>query len=390
MVEAVAMRTTGLGGDSEIHLVTEGLDGGLRLGPRRLVPVSLLAVEHGPMVHAALDRALASETPGEHDGRFVLPGAARPAGLAPREAGLLARIDRPMPLAQALSSRLESAALERLVARGAVMLSGATPSDASHVLGGLAAWDGAAAEKAMALLARRRTGAGERFAPDAAAMARAAVDRLTAQTAEALLEAAFAEDPAFAGLPPADLARHPLLRAGLVGHTGVVALTARLGVPVVGLGASAPAYYGAVGRALGCEMILPAHADVANAIGAVAGQVRQSATGLVTQPAEGRFAVHLPSGVSHHASADEALAVLDAALTEAATTRALAAGAVEVTLTRRVRRREAEIEGRRLLVEAEMTVTASGRPRVAHGPAGGQDDSHLTRRGGFNTTPASG
>ena len=37
MVEAVAMRTTGLGGDSELHLVTEGLKGGLRLGPRRLV-----------------------------------------------------------------------------------------------------------------------------------------------------------------------------------------------------------------------------------------------------------------------------------------------------------------------------------------------------------------
>ncbi len=40
MVEAVAMRTTGLGGDSEVHVIDEGLMGGVTLGPRRVVPVS--------------------------------------------------------------------------------------------------------------------------------------------------------------------------------------------------------------------------------------------------------------------------------------------------------------------------------------------------------------
>ena len=69
------MRTTGLGGDSEVHLITEGLEGGLRLGPRRMIPVSLLAQEHGAWVHAALDRALSSDVVGEHDGRFVVPMA---------------------------------------------------------------------------------------------------------------------------------------------------------------------------------------------------------------------------------------------------------------------------------------------------------------------------
>ena len=38
MVEAVAMRTSGLGGDSEVHVLATGLTGGLRLGPRRLIP----------------------------------------------------------------------------------------------------------------------------------------------------------------------------------------------------------------------------------------------------------------------------------------------------------------------------------------------------------------
>jgi N-methylhydantoinase A/oxoprolinase/acetone carboxylase beta subunit len=99
MVEAVAMRTTGLGGDSEVHLVTEGLDGGLRLGPRRLMPVSLLAVDHGPMVHAALDRALTAEAVGEHDGRFAADGG-RGGGPWPARGGASGALAGPMPLAR--------------------------------------------------------------------------------------------------------------------------------------------------------------------------------------------------------------------------------------------------------------------------------------------------
>jgi N-methylhydantoinase A/oxoprolinase/acetone carboxylase beta subunit len=367
MVEAVAMRTTGLGGDSEVHPVTEGLQGGLRLGPRRLVPVSLLAVDHPQMVHDALDRALTADAVGEMDGRFVIPMGGDSGGLTPREATLLARLTAPMPMTAALTSRLEVAALERLVARGLVMIAGVTPSDASHVLGRLSAWDAEAAEKAVRLLSRRRNGRGDRFAADAAELAQAIIDQLTAQTMDCLLEAAFGEDGTFAGQSPEALARHPLLRAGLDQHRGVIQITAWLGVPVVGLGASAPAYYGAVGERLGARMILPEHAGVANAIGAVVGQVSQRVTGLVSSPGEGSFIAHLADGLQTLADRDAAMAALEAALVAEATTRARAAGAEEVHIVTRRDIREAEVEGRSMFIEATLTATASGRPRIARG-----------------------
>ncbi len=366
MVEAVAMRTTGLGGDSEVHLKTDGLLGGLRLGPRRLMPVSLLAVDHGAMVHATLDRALSTETAGEFDGRFVVPMGGNAGGLNAREATVLARITQPMPLAAALTSRIEVAALERLVARGLVMLSGVTPSDASHVLGRLDSWDSTAAAKALKLLARRRNGAGDRFATDGETLATAIIDQLTAQTVDCLLEAAFDEDDAFDGQASEVLARHSLMTAGLKHHRGVVELTARLGVPVIGLGASAPSYYGAVGKVLGCEMILPEHAGVANAIGAVVGQVSQKVTGIVTSPAEGRFIAHLPDALQTFSSATDALAALESALRLEAETRAKAAGAEDLRITAKRDLREVDIEGRKMFVEASVSVTAAGRPRVAH------------------------
>ena len=366
MVEAVAMRTSGLGGDSEVHVLATGLTGGLRLGPRRLIPVALLAVDHGPMVHAALDRWLSSDTAGEFDGRFVIPMQGQTGGLTAREATVLERVTKPMPLSLALTSRLEVAAMERLVARGLVMISGVTPSDASHVLGRLEAWDGTAATKALKLLAKRRNGSGDRIATDGAVLAQAVIDQLTAQTVECLLEAAFDEDGGFADEQAEALARHPLTTAGLNRNRGVVEVTLRLGVPVIGLGASAPSYYGAVGERLGCEMILPEHAGVANAIGAVVGQVSQRAQGLVSSPGEGRFTAHLPDGLQTFTTRDMALDALEAALVAEATARAQAAGAADLRVTSSRDIREALVEGNPMFIEATVTVTASGRPRVAH------------------------
>ena len=147
----------------------------------------------------------------------------------------------------------------------------------------------------------------------------------------------------------------------------MVEVTLRLGVPVIGLGASAPSYYGAVGDRLGCEMILPEHAGVANAIGAVVGQVSQRASGLVSSPGEGCFTAHLASGLQTFTSRGAAMTAMEDAVTAEARSRARAAGAedVRVVVSRDIR--EANVEGQPMFIEATVTATASGRPRVAHG-----------------------
>ncbi len=367
MVEAVAMRTHGLGGDSEVHFIAEGLDGGVTLGPRRLLPVSLIALDAPEVVHDALDAQLRTAVPGEHDGRFVRAVAGVDAGgLSERDNALLNRIgDTVHPLGAVLKTRIEGQAVQRLVARGLVQVAGVTPSDASHVLGGLTAWDRDAAEKALLLFGRRRTGAGEVLARDAATLARMIVDRLTEQTVLALLETAFAEEGDLFDAPPAELARHLLMKRALSGHRGLIALQAGLAVDVIGLGASASSYYPAVGTRLNTRMILPEHAGVANAIGAVVGQVTFRKSGTVTSPSEGKYRVHLESGPEDFNLAEAAMNRLEAELRQEAEREARAAGAadIHVTCSRDIRR--AQVEAREVFIEALLTVEASGRPRVA-------------------------
>ncbi|MFZ1726811.1 MAG: hydantoinase/oxoprolinase family protein, partial [Albidovulum sp.] len=356
------------GGDSEVHLI-EGLATSLYLGPRRLVPVALAASQWPDLIHDALDKALATDAPGEHDGRFVLPmwQGDPPAGLSGREEAVVARLMQgPLQLSDAVRTRLEYPALMRLVSQGHVMISGVTASDASHVLGKLDSWDGAAALKAMTVFARRRNGRGDRITAGPEVLARAIIDQLKFQTVDCLLEAAFDEDRRdWRGESPETLARHPLMLAALDGHKDVVQMSATLGVPVIGLGASAPSYYGAVGERLGVRMILPEHAGVANAIGAVVGQIAMHAEGSVTSPGPGRYVVHLPTGPENFPDRATALSTLQTALTEEASDKARRAGVEEIRLTSEQNLSEVDIEGQPMFIEARLKVTAHGRPRIA-------------------------
>ena len=332
------------------------------------MPISLAAHQYPDLVHAALDRALTQDIPASDGGQFVIPlWSEIPAWLDAREKVVADRLQSgPLRLGHAVQSRMENPALGRLIGRGLVIMAGVTPSDASHMLGLVNAWDKEAAEKALILFARRRTGAGTRLAESGQALARQIIDQLTAQTVDCLLQAGFAEDD-LDWPDPAALAQHPLTKAGLDRHKGVIQVQMSLGVPVIGLGASAPTYYGAVGERLGTRMVLPEHSGVANAIGAVVGQVRMQATGTVTSAGEGSFAVHLPEGPKTFADRDEALSVLEAALRSEAEGLVRASGVEEIRFSVARDISEITVESRAMFIEATLRVEASGRPRIAHG-----------------------
>ncbi len=384
MVEAVAMRTTGLGGDSELHFkAAGGLAGGLHLGPRRVLPVSLVATQAPPdLVHDVLDHQL--RTGGvwdENHARFVqaVPGGlARHGGVSGRDLAVLDRIggEDVRPLGGAvLTTRLDRLALARLVDRGLVQVSGVTPpSDAAHALGLSDSWDAEASRKALDLFALQRTGgAGQRMANSAEEMAHKVIDQLTDQTAVALLETAFAEEVEGSfDLPPEELARHVLTWRGLSGHRGgILRLEAGgLNLPVIGLGASAPTYYPAVGERLHCAMELPEHAGVANAIGAVVGRVTIRHSGSVTSPSNGGvYRVHLEEGGPEDFPAlDPALDRLETALRALAEDEARMAGGAEgirVHADRDIRMTVIE-GGAEMFIDARVDVEAAGRPRIAH------------------------
>lgn len=367
MVEAVAMRTTGLGGDSEVHFLTEGLMGGVLLGPRRVLPLSLTAHEFPAEIHKALDEQLRNTVPSEYDGQFVRRvSAVSVRGLQRRDQALLDRISkRPKPLVDVINARIELQSLSRLVGLGLLQISAVTPSDASHVLKKALLWDCKAAEKGLLLFARRRTGSGEPLAHNATEMAKRIINQLTQQTVRALLEVAFDEDPVDFEHSPEHLANHILTQRSLQQHNELLKMSMSLNLPLVGLGASASTYYPDVAKRLSCEVISPKFAEVANAIGAVVGRVIVRETASVTAPSEGLYRVHYETGPVDYAVEQDALDDLEKMLREKALFGAKEMGAkdIQVHVSREIHR--ANAENKDFFVEATLTVEASGRPRIA-------------------------
>jgi N-methylhydantoinase A/oxoprolinase/acetone carboxylase beta subunit len=365
MVEAVAMRTFGLGGDSEVALTDGGLRPRLLLGPRRLVPLALAGMMHGEVVTGQLERQLRAPNPGRMDGRFAMRTGVPErlaAGLSGPESKLYEAIGaQPLPLDSLLTSNAQNATLNRLVARGLVHVVGFTPSDAAHTLGKQANWDAVAARLGAELFARKRDGRGQPIAASPEALSERVLAALTRWSAEAILETAFAED----GLDGAATVAHALVQRAVDADHGIARLTVALDRPVIGLGASAPLHYAGLPQLVGNQCVVPEDTDVANALGAVVGQVRVSAEAGVSQPKEGLFRVSSGDTVRDFASEAEAIAVAEADVREIAALRARAAGTdtAEIEVLREFR--TSTVEGQRMFIEAQILAVATGRPRIA-------------------------
>ena len=365
MVEAVAMRTFGLGGDSEVALQEGALEPRILLGPRRLVPLALAAATYGEVVTAELERQLRAPNPGRMDGRFALRTGVPQrlaAGLASAEARLYEAIgETPLPLDRLLATNAQNATLNRLVARGLVHVAGFTPSDAAHTLGRQANWDAAAARPGAELFARRRDGRGQPIAATPEALAERVLAALTRLSAEVILETAFTED----GLDGAATVAHALVQRAVDAHPGIARFSVALDRPVIGLGASAPLHYAGLPELVGNDCRVPPDTDVANALGAVVGQVRVSAEARVSQPKEGLFRVTAGEEIRDFTGEAPALAAAEAQARAMAVERAHGAGTdeAEIAVTREIR--ASEVEGQRMFIEAHVVATASGRPRIA-------------------------
>jgi N-methylhydantoinase A/oxoprolinase/acetone carboxylase beta subunit len=365
MVEAVAMRTFGLGGDSEVTLESGALEPQILLGPRRLLPLSLAGMVHGDAVTGPLERQLRATSTSRLDGRFAVRTGVPDrlaAGLTPPEAKLYTAIGMvPLPLDTLLSSTSQNATLNRLVARGLVHVAGFTPSDAAHVLNRQSNWDADAARLGAELFARKRDGRGQFIAASPEALAERVLAALTRQSAEVILETAFAED----GLDGAATVAHALVQRAVDGRDGIARLTVALDRPVIGLGASAPLHYAGLSALVGNNCIVPEDTDVANALGAVVGQVRVSAQATVSQPVEGIFRLSAGDDVRDFRAEGEAMTAAEARIRAMVAARAKEAGTdtAEVEITRDLN--TSIVEGQRMFIEAHLVAVATGRPRIA-------------------------
>jgi N-methylhydantoinase A/oxoprolinase/acetone carboxylase beta subunit len=370
MVEAIDVHTCGLGGDSEVHF---DRDHRLKVGPRKTMPLSLLAHQF-PAVLTPLHKLASAERLPHFAGWFAYRNPGRDPGAhldRVEERVWQALTTKPRPLNEVASTATGVDAIRRLVDRGLATLAAFTPSDAMHVLGRQEGWSIEAARLGATILAieeRNARARPQRDTPEG--LSERTYQHVVREAGRVVLESTLAQDPGV----ESNNGRWGPLGALLDDTTSgrrfsrLLDAQIRLAVPLIAIGAPASAFYPEVARRLGAELVVPSHAAVCNAVGAVAGVVSETCDVLVNQPTLKVFRVHDPAGIRDYTTADEAIEYAKTVSQELALAAARRAGAIDPHVETSVMERRAHAGAAdEYLAEATVRSRATGRPMTGAG-----------------------
>jgi N-methylhydantoinase A/oxoprolinase/acetone carboxylase beta subunit len=288
-VNAADIQTTGLGGDSHVWL-DDCLE--LQVGPRRVVPLSLLGRDAANVIQTL--RAMIADFEGHHDPvppEFLVYVREGTAGLLPDERRILEMLrGSPWPrhrLASALGKvHWKFLDTERLESQGRIQVASVTPTDALHALGRLSLWNAEAAGLGVRLLALHKGIEADEMAEQ---IVRLVQRRLALEILRKQLNHASAEH----GLPGCRVCEE-LLDTLFDPESRDYRISVALRHPVVAIGAPVHAYFPPLRSILNTEIVIPEHAEVANALGAAAANVLVEVECLVQPRIPERFLLHTP------------------------------------------------------------------------------------------------
>jgi N-methylhydantoinase A/oxoprolinase/acetone carboxylase beta subunit len=371
MVEAIDADTVGLGGDSEIHL--DG-DGSLSAGPRRVIPLCLLADQHPEVLSKLRHRLDRSADPAENwrhgnPGRFISRQRQLVDGggsLTPTQQRVWEALEGgPIALAELLDSvehpSFYRGCVNQLIEVGLVVAAGFTPTDALHVLGRFDRWSVEAARIGATLWAGSLGVSPERFCERVLLQVEIQIGRI-------VILSALAEGRNSNPIAQDGVGRLLIDRALHADAGGSFSVAFDMQRPLVAIGAPVGSYLPAVAERLNASLSIPDHAEVRNALGAVVGGIVQSVRVLI-QPlvAGSAYRVHLPSEMRQFGQLDAAVECAEDVARRRAEELALRAGAGEATV--HIDREDQVLRDERgsadeIYLGTEVTATAVGRPRI--------------------------
>ena len=361
-VKALNMRTIGLGGDSHITWKLRQL----HIGPRRVAPLCWLASQSDswPAALEWLDHHV-----DKHDSSsggmdmLCLNVREAPLALDENEKRIMEALMRgPLSMAE-LAKRVDTIAwqllpLERLEESHTIQRCGLTPTDVLHAAGQVDLWNACAARRACAIYSRLLGIAPGDFIQE---IIRQVVHHLALE----LLKMQLADEANPDDLECSSVALamvNNLLNGGAEGYT----VNIKLHRPIVGIGAPVHFFLPQAARLLGTEAVVPPHADVANAIGAITSSVCVHQCVEICPNDAGRYAISGLEGAPTYADLEEATRCATEELRRNVLCQARLAGTDATTVEIFLNNRNAPIsEGRVLFIARRIEARVTGHPRIA-------------------------
>jgi len=300
-VKTVDVHTFGLGGDSyvQIHRGT----GEPVIGPRRVVPLCVLAAQYSGVetfleeLGKAREAELELVQPADF---FLFQRQPYWEDIHPQEKSIANELRERGPLSRVeLANRVESSGVsllrtDRLESYGSIIRSALTPTDVLHALGRLSIWDTKAACLGLDLYA-------ERAGTESGDFGRKILDALYRLLIRELL-GFFCEQEGFTE----NVALATSVSDHLLDRNSKIRIDVRVRPPFVFIGAPARSYADGLRDLLDIDIIVPQNSEVAGAVGAITGGIRQTVSILIRPIHDIEFVAFSEEGRTHFETLAEA------------------------------------------------------------------------------------
>ena len=361
-VEAAAINTYGLGGDSYLQLTNEGT---FKVGPQRVWPICVICHQHPHLLQELKSIHLDQSYPllySQITDCFMILNEKETVNLSEREMQILDVLrDGPHSLfyiSARIGSELNFLNLERLVNTGVLGRISVTPTDILHATGQYDQWCVEASQVAVTLLAQR-------FRLNFDEFISIAKNSIVNELCYTILQTISIQDGNDFILKEEKIARYFIEKQLEGSCESNLGLKLEPKVPIIGIGAPVRAWLPPMAEKLNARLVIPENPEVANAFGSATGRIMDSVK-IHINPGECSvgYVLHSSWEMKNFEELDEAVAyAIDYAKVKA-TEMAKADGAkyVELVVHHKDNYAKASMIENDIYVGSEVEVIATERP----------------------------
>ncbi len=363
---SIDIQTSGIGGDSYIRTF---VDGTFEIGPTRVIPLCLASTGHPNIIEQLNYVFKKNETSSliQYTDFFAMRNGSDKLSLKDSEKRILEVLSNGPCSLLKLSEELRLIhpyllRLERLEKLGIIDRISLTPTDILHAEGSFQLWNAEAARIGADITARKLN-------LDPKSFIKMVKNKLTRRLSVELLKKLITDKIGNHSVPGCKVCQ--LLIENSLNERKEEEITYKIGVskPIIGIGAPAATYLPSVGEVLGTKVIIPPHAEVANAIGAILAGIIQTVEVTIGKTAEDEYIVTLPRERKKLKDLEGAVQLAIKVGKEVAYEKAKRAGAKSIHL--RVERKDkygsvAKGWGKDIYLETKIKIIGTGRAAISH------------------------
>ncbi len=291
-VQAAEIYTYGIGGDSYIKIDRGGK---LKIGPNKVLPLSVVCKDNPHIINELTEQGKKNRISNLFNPTdcFILKTKDIPNNLSERETEIVNILrDKPhsvLYISRKMKEKMYPLHLRKLLQLDIIQRVSITPTDILHVKGSYTCWSIEGARAGISILAKKLGKSVNEFIE-------IAMEAIGDKLCKTIIQSLINYEGQNIDINKDVVADYFVSKALRSNNRDVLMSFIKSKYPIVAMGAPVSAYLPKVADKINTELIIPEHAEVANAVGAATGKIIKKVETLIRRSLGEGYILHSPWG----------------------------------------------------------------------------------------------